>query len=1112
MSETGQHLDESVKHPLTSLGKSAHGAEVGDAQPAEAVANPFLLLEIQRDLAIGLLQCNDLQQCLDLLLGCAMRLPGFDCGGIYRCDEATGSFHLVAHYGLSDAFVEQSADMPADSPQVQVLQAGALLYALCAELPPAVVKGLVTEGLEVLVVVPLRDKDRVIAALNVSSHRHSRIDREARVALESLVAQVEGALALIREREVRQHAERQLLLAVEGAQLGTWIGNLNSGVFRASARTRAMHKITTEGPFTVESVMESIHPDDRAQVAAALQRTATSGEPLFCEYRLAAEGGGGRWLVSEARIFDDERGHHLYGIVRDVSERKREQIAMQKAHDLLEQRVAERTAELEAANAELREKSLRLEIALDASQAGTWVLDVTSEKMAWGRRSRTLYGFADEGEVSLGDYLARIHPEDRDRLSADLREATLPGTGDAWNHEFRITHPVHGGRWIAGFGRVERDASGLALRLTCIDFDISVRKQAEQARQRSEVLLNATQHLSKVGGWLWDVEAQSMFWTEETYRIHGYPPGVPGTDLQEHIAKSLGLCDEAYRLRILAAFQRCAEHGEPYDIEYPFTTATGRRLWVRTTARAVQDGARIVKVIGNIMDITERRQAEAALRESHELLTRFIQVSPIYSYIKTVTPTESRVLHASENFQQMIGVAGSAMVGKTMTDLFSADIAAKITADDLAVVTCGEMITVDEDLNGRNYTSLKFPISQGTKTLLGGYTIDVTERTQAERTLHEWNATLEQRVAVRTLKLNQSEARFRQLAEATFEGVAISEAGILLDGNSRLAKLHGYKLAEILGRPVSDLIAPESRELVAERLRVNNEQPYEFIALRKDGSTFPAEVRGRTGFWMGREMRVSALRDLTTTKQTTAKLHAQQAALEHVQQFALIAEVSAGIVHQLGQPLSAIGANLSAMVKCDAGELQRSGTLAIIKDVEADVARMRDIVIHLRALADPLRPTRAALDFNGIVADAVSVLQPKAASRQIRIALELGPDLPSVSADAVQMNQVIRNLVRNAFDASDGCPPERRVVLIATRVITDEAIEFSVRDAGTGIAPEAMTCLFSPFFSTKPDGMGIGLRLSQTIVRAHDGSIEGYNNPDGVGATFRVVLPACAPS
>jgi two-component sensor histidine kinase/ABC-type nitrate/sulfonate/bicarbonate transport system substrate-binding protein len=123
------------------------------------------------------------------------------------------------------------------------------------------------------------------------------------------------------------------------------------------------------------------------------------------------------------------------------------------------------------------------------------------------------------------------------------------------------------------------------------------------------------------------------------------------------------------------------------------------------------------------------------LQESNELLSLFIQNSPIFAFIKEVTPTESRVIRASENYLDMIGIPGSQMAGKTMQELFPAEFAAKITADDWAVISKGQILKLDEDLNGRHYITVKFPIIQTHRKLLAGYTIDITDHKLAEEAL-----------------------------------------------------------------------------------------------------------------------------------------------------------------------------------------------------------------------------------------------------------------------------------------------------------------------------------------------------------------------------------------
>ena len=184
--------------------------------------------------------------------------------------------------------------------------------------------------------------------------------------------------------------------------------------------------------------------------------------------------------------------------------------------------------------------------------------------------------------------------------------------------------------------------------------------------------------------------------------------------------------------------------------------------------------------------------------------------------------------------------------------------------------------------------------------------------------------------------------------------------------------------------------------------------------------------------------------------------------------------------------------------------------MEIVRDIEADVARLREAVTHLRALAHPEQAARVRTDFNELVAGVLRLLRQEAESRRISLSAGFDQDMPPIQADPVQLSQIILNVVRNAFDACAECPPDRRMVAATTRQIAGEGVELCVRDTGSGIAPEVMDRLFAPFFSTKPDGLGMGLRLSRTIVEAHGGTIEACNNSDGIGASFRVVLPIVA--
>ena len=385
---------------------------------------------------------------------------------------------------------------------------------------------------------------------------------------------------------------------------------------------------------------------------------------------------------------------------------------------------------------------------------------------------------------------------------------------------------------------------------------------------------------------------------------------------------------------------------------------------------------------------------------------------------------------------------------------------------------------------------------------------DITERKQGEDAMRNWNQTLERRVAARTAELEQSKSRFRQLVDATCEGIIISGNGMIIDANHQIAVMLNYDLPELMGLSVLDCVAPESRPLVARRIMEGVEDPYEFTGMRKDGTTLPMEAHGRMMDWRGKEMRVTARRDLSAAKSVAAMLASQKAELDKVLRLALVSEVSAGIIHQIAQPLCAIGAHVSAFTtRYQSGEVAADRCEQFLAEIAANVARMRDSVIHLKALANPEQPKRLLINFNEMVAEALKLAQATSDEQRFGMVTEMANGLPEFPVDRVQMCQVVINLARNAMDASEDLPPERQIIHVTTRPMENQTLELLIRDSGTGIPPTVMSHLFDPFFTTKASGFGIGLRLSQTIVEAHGGTLEGYNNPDGVGATFRVALP-----
>ena len=205
-------------------------------------------------------------------------------------------------------------------------------------------------------------------------------------------------------------------------------------------------------------------------------------------------------------------------------------------------------------------------------------------------------------------------------------------------------------------------AGQLQRMLNDLNHEINVRCKAEETLRRSEALLNKTQELTRTGGWEWDVGNQSMFWTEETYRIHDLLPEGMQAGSKDHLEKNLACYRPEDRSVLTEAFEKCAEGGESYSLSFPFTSAAGRRLWTRITGQAIRnEDGRVVKVSGVIQDITEQRLAEEALRASECRLRNVIQNMPI---MLDALDTDNTIIVWNKECERVTGYSAEEVIGK----------------------------------------------------------------------------------------------------------------------------------------------------------------------------------------------------------------------------------------------------------------------------------------------------------------------------------------------------------------------------------------------------------------------------------------------------------------
>ncbi len=295
----------------------------------------------------------------------------------------------------------------------------------------------------------------------------------------------------------------------------------------------------------------------------------------------------------EARItlMDEQR---LIAIIRDITDRKQAE------------------AELADNEKSLKEYKQRQELILDNIKENFWSYNTDQDgnfiSSYISPAGAKMLGITEEElNHSFDVWFSYILPEDLDSVKVAMDETMKNVVGKPV--EYRVKGLDGTVKWIRSIGNVVHNQDG-TLSLIGSGQDITERKLAEEELLKSSHLLNTVQQLTKVGGWEWDVVNQTMTWTDETYRIHGISPGQVPIGSPEHINMSLSCYDPKDLPIVKKDFERCLEYGEPYDREYPITKITGERIWTRATAEPVIEEGRLVRIIGNFMDITERKIAE----------------------------------------------------------------------------------------------------------------------------------------------------------------------------------------------------------------------------------------------------------------------------------------------------------------------------------------------------------------------------------------------------------------------------------------------------------------------------------------------------------------------
>lgn len=362
-------------------------------------------------------------------------------------------------------------------------------------------------------------------------------------------------------------------------------------------------------------------------------------------------------------------------------------------------------------------------------------------------------------------------------------------------------------------------------------------------------------------------------------------------------------------------------------------------------------------------------------------------------------------------------------------------------------------------------------------------------------------------------------AELRALFDAAVDAIVVTdEQGTILAFNRAAERVFGHCAEDVIGQGVELLMPEPDRSHHAAYMRRYLETGEakiigigrEVDAVRANGEVFPIALSVGEAVSSGRHRFVGIIRDLSTERAAEKHAHALEMRLAHVDRFNLMGEMAAGIAHEINQPLSAIATYAQAGRRLLQRDPQNVRALdEICAKIDAQARRAGQVIANVRKFIRRQDDRAELLEVNRVIADVRELIEADAHAAGISIKVLYARGLPRVRADAVQLQQVVLNLTRNAVDAMREAGGRKREIIVETGPAPGGKVRVSVTDHGPGVSKALGDNVFHPFVTTKSSGLGVGLAISRTIAQAFGGSLTYSDNPEG-GAVFSLELPAAS--
>jgi PAS domain S-box-containing protein len=905
-----------------------------------------------------------------------------------------------------------------------------------------------------------------------------------------------------------QESKARLEEAQRVAHVGYWDWNLETGEVIWSDETyRIFGFKPQERTMDFATVRGMVHPEDREALYSGVDVEIDSGVHPIAEFRIVTPSGEVRtvravtsklWSALPGGPDNEESGRarRLFGTVQDITDLKRAEDAR---HTLSQ---------------DLQESRAWLEEAQRVAHLGYWVWDLETNRVIWSEETYRIFGLVPlVGSFDIGIVGEMLHADDREAVFRTAEEAIRSGTRADCEH--RLVRPDGEIRVVHSLGDLKQNSEGRTQMFGTTQ-DITDRKRVEEERhtlssalQQSNARLEEAQRVAHIGHYEFNPVENQVTWSAELCSIWGLPP-VKGPIEMELVFGMIHPEDREYAARAVEEIIRSGSH---LKAEHRIVRPDGEVRFVQVLGTVKRDAAgSAYELFGTCQDITDRKLAEQALRRNQFYLSEGERLAHMGSWASSdlgIRWSDDLNIYWSDEVYKIYGLDpknGAPNLQQYLAAIHPQDRASMAeTIKSMHEQRRGCDVTkriVRPDGELRHVRCVGIPVFEdGVFQGFHGTTMDVTSQELLTQELRRERAYLAEAQSLAHIGSWACNLATREIFHSSDEN----------------ARLYGFDPSR--GPLPFDLfygtILPEDERTIRAKLgdaiRAGADYDVDFRIRRADGDI--RFLRGighhnpshETGEYFGITM------DITERKRAEGereRLRLLEAELAHINRVNMMGELAAALAHEIKQPIAASVTSANALLRWlahDPPDLERARAAAARVDREGN--RAADIINSLRAFYKTGTPgERQMVDVKGTIEEMCELLQTEAARYFVTIQTELESDIPNILGDRVQVQQILMNLMLNAIESMKGCGG---ALTISSQVNSEGQVTVSICDAGVGLPAESAELIFNPFHTTKPQGTGMGLTITRSIVEAYGGRVWATANR-GAGATFHFTLPGGA--